>query len=286
MLHVIEAPLDIAAGVLGCRNGPEKLLHWGVGSIIKEKPHKKFYIPFSEGKEIAKESHVAAFSKKLSDRVYESLKEGDDTLVLGGDHSIAIGTISGISRFTHEKAKPLFVLWIDAHADFNTPETSPSGNIHGMPVAVLTGAGYDSLQNICPIRPALHEENIYMVGLRSVDPLEEKRLTQSKINAFYMESLKEKGIETITRELIEKVQALGGHLHVSFDVDGIDPEEASSVGTPEPGGIAAEDLKKCFRLIRESHLSKTLEVVEYNPTLPGAEKTGKIVSHLVKEFLG
>jgi len=281
-LQLIKAPLDIGAGIQGCKGAPDRLYEaglqgFGQGNVID--------IPFDPTAPGEKKDIIASFSRRLAEATYQALVDGKTPIVLGGDHSIAIGTIGGIARYLQSQKRDLFVLWVDAHADFNTPETTPSGNIHGMPVAVLTGDGDPTLLAVMKGILPLKKKNIYMLGLRDVDPGEEERLQESDIVEWRMPIVRKEGVAALTKHLIDRVKAADGHLHISFDVDGLDAKLVPAVGTPVDNGLTVEEVDTCFRMIRESGVDFSCEIVEYNPTLAGAQQTADVAMHLMRQLL-
>lgn len=205
-------------------------------------------------------------------------------IFLGGDHSLAAGSVLGVSRYACAQNRPLFVLWLDAHSDFHTPQSTKSGNLHGTPVGYFAGrAGFDGFPAI--ERP-VPEENICMIGLRSVDSDERDALQQSKITCHDMRDIDEHGIVGPLRRFLSKVAAADGLLHVSLDVDFLDPSVAPAVGTTVPGGATVREAHLVMELLHDSGLMSSLDLVELNPFLDERGRTAKLMVDLVASSLG
>lgn len=206
--------------------------------------------------------------------------DGVMPLFLGGDHSIAIGTVAGMCS-----SGPLGLLWVDAHGDFNTPETSPSGNIHGMPVAALTGRGQSELVDLGHAGPKLRPHDVVMVGIRDLDPAERSALAHSGITVYTMRDVDELGMATVARRALARL----GHaprIHLSLDMDSIDPAVAPGVGTPVPGGLTFREAHLLLEIVAESHKVASLDVVEINPILDEGNRTAELAVELIASALG
>lgn len=201
-------------------------------------------------------------------------------LFIGGDHSIAAGTIGGV---THHQ--PCGVLWIDAHADFNTPETSPSGNLHGMPLAALMGLGAPELVNVGRPGPKLTASQVVLIGVRDVDPEESALLRESGAGVYTMREIDERGIAVVAKEALARLSHLP-RLHVSLDMDSLDPTEAPGVGTPVHGGLTYREAHLLMELIADCACVASLDVVEINPILDHRNDTGEIAVELITSLLG
>ena len=199
---------------------------------------------------------------------------------MGGDHSIAIGTVGGASH-----SRPTGVVWIDAHADFNTPATSPSGNIHGMPLAVLCGLGPDSLVQVGRAEAKITPRDVVLISLRAVDRRERQRLVSRRFGVYTMREIDEQGIGTITRAALDRLRH-HKHLHVSLDMDSIDPLFAPGVGTPVPGGLSAREGHLLMELLADDGRVDSIDVVEINPLLDENNRTAKLATQLLASLLG
>lgn len=201
-------------------------------------------------------------------------------IFLGGDHSIAIGTVAGTAS-----AGPLGLIWIDAHGDFNTPETSPSGNIHGMPLATLLGDGCEDLVNLGHPGPKLKPQEVAMIGVRDLDPQERERLAVSGIHVYTMRDVDELGMATVARRALSHLNHLS-RLHVSLDMDALDPSVAPGVGTPVPGGLSYREAHLLMEILAESRRVASIDVVEINPILDDRNRTAEVAVKLVASLLG
>jgi arginase len=216
--------------------------------------------------------------------IYEVAGSCSDTpeipIFLGGDHSIAIGTVSGAAC-----AGPVGLIWIDAHGDFNTPETSPSGNIHGMPVAALVGRGHPDLIDLGHPGPKLRPQEIAMIGIRDLDGAEREALAGAGIHVYTMRDIDELGMATVARRALSHLNHLP-RIHVSLDMDSIDPDVAPGVGTPVPGGLTYREAHLLMEILAESGKTTSIDVVEINPILDDGNRTAELAVELVASLLG
>ena len=296
-IRIIGAPLDLGAGHRGVDMGPsafrvagihETVLPLGIaaediGDIeahVAEtrdpgNPHLKYL------------KEIRATCVTLRNVVTRTLDEGITPVVLGGDHSIAMGTIAGVARhFRRKKEKPGLV-WFDAHADANTEHTSPTGNIHGMPMAVCLGLGARDLLSIYDAKgPMIDGERAAIIGLRSVDLKERKNVVRVGIGAFTMRHIDERGMRSVMEAAIQR--ALNGTtgIHVSIDLDAVDPDEAPGVGTPSPGGIGYREMHLALEMLADTDRVCSVELVEVNPVLDRANQTAKLGVELLCSLLG
>jgi arginase len=288
--------MDLGAGRRGVDMGPSAIHLAGLNQGMESLGHKvveTFALGVRSQEMLESGDPNARFLAEitdvcadLADRVEKALTEGHFPVVLGGDHSVAIGTISGIARYYRKKKKRIGVLWVDAHTDMNTPDSSPTGNIHGMPLAVLLGYGPKELVDIAGTEPALDPRGVCVFGARDVDSIERKIVKETGVRVYSMSELDERGTATCAREAIERCVDGTVGVHLSFDLDGVDPQHAPGVGTPVPGGLN----------LRESHLvcekaastGKLLgvEMVELNPVIDSENRTGKLAVWLILSSLG
>jgi arginase len=288
---IIGAALDLGAGRRGVDMGPSAIryagLHdrltgigyhcidWGdvetaVQEATEESDESARYLP-----------EIKAACGRVARLVGLALEEGSLPLVLGGDHSVAMGTLGGLAR-----ARGLGgVLWIDAHSDLNTPESSPTGNVHGMPLAAAIGLTDERFDNEAWTLPAVEPERVALVGLRSVDARERERISELGIKAFTMSDIDRIGIERAIRESLTQI-AGPGFVHVSLDMDVLDPEVAPGVGTPVRGGLSYREAHLALELVAESGLAGSFEVVEVNPILDRENATAQLAVELVASALG
>jgi arginase len=233
---------------------------------------------------------IAHTCTRLAKAVEQAAGAGRVPLVLGGDHSAAIGTIAGMSRHFRKRgrkaAKKIGVIWIDAHADMNTPESSPSGNVHGMPLACCIGLGPRELTHIGGYAPKVEPGSVAIIGLRSVDDIERQNVRGAGVHAFTMRDIDERGLRSVVQEAIEIVTAGTAGFHLSFDMDAVDPREAPGVGTPVRGGITYREAHLAMEIVCDSGLMFSMEVVEVNPVIDEANRTALLAVELAMSALG
>ena len=223
---------------------------------------------------------------RLRDRVIGVLERGSVPVVLGGDHSIAMGSIAGVAAFQRQRKAKLGLVWFDAHADSNTAETTPSGNIHGMPLAVVLGLGAPELVNLAGACPMLDGSRAAVVGLRDVDPAERANVKASGIGAFTMRDVDERGMRGVMEEAIRRAGSGSAGIHVSFDLDVMDPEEAPGVGTPSPGGLSYREAHLAMEMLADTGKVVSVELVEANPILDHGNATARLGVELLASVLG
>jgi arginase len=223
---------------------------------------------------------------RLADMVYGALAEDKVPLVLGGDHSAAVGTISGISRHYREKGDSIGLVWIDAHADINTPDTSPSGNVHGMPVACIVGVGPLEMANIYGYMPKIQPRNVALVGLRDVDRTEAPQVAGTGVTAFTMRAIDERGLRAVIQDAVAIASSGTAGFHVSFDMDAVDPDEAPGVGTPVRGGLTYREAHLAMEIVSDTGRVLGMEIVEVNPVLDQANRTAVLGVELVLSAFG
>ncbi|MCB9677401.1 MAG: arginase [Alphaproteobacteria bacterium] len=223
---------------------------------------------------------------RLADRVEAGARNGWTPLVLGGDHAQAIGTISGLSRVYREREQRVGVIWVDAHTDMNTPETSPTGNIHGMPLAALLGHGRPELVGLAGDQPALRPEDVAIIGARDVDAGEVGLVKELGVRVYTMSELDQRGTAVCLSEAIQRVTAHTAGIHLSFDLDGVDPQHAPGVGTPVPGGLTVRESHLICETVHRHAKLLGMEMVELNPTLDHRNKTGELAVWLILSAFG
>ena len=214
------------------------------------------------------------------------LRGGFLPIVLGGDHSIAIGTVAGVASFYRKKKKKIGLLWIDAHADINTPETSPSGNIHGMPLACCLGLGSVELSRICGFAPKVAASNVALVGVRDLDPGEKRTLKELGVHVATMRDIDERGMRAVMHDAIKVVSQGTTGFCVSFDMDSVDPSFAPGVGTPVPGGISYREAHLAMEMVADTGHMISLELVEVNPVIDSQNQTANLGVELALSALG
>jgi len=229
---------------------------------------------------------IAAACARLAERVEVALKEGATPVVLGGDHSIAAGSFSGLASYHRASGREVGLIWLDAHADINTPETSPSGNIHGMPLAALLGQGFAELTQILGFAPKLSGKRVALIGARSIDPPERELIRAHGVRVFTMSELDERGMGPVVEEAIGIASRGTAGFHVTMDMDFIDPSYAPGVGTPESGGATLRESHLAMEKMAASGGVLSIEMTEVNPLLDTANKTASLAVDLILSALG
>ncbi len=290
---LIGAPIDSGQRRPGCLMGPAAYRVAGVAQAIRDLGHtvedrgdvalprlEEAHCPNPVVHSLAE---TIGWTDALSDATFAASGEGFP-IILGGDHSLALGTVAGVARRAHAEGRPLFLLWLDAHSDFHTPITTTSGNLHGTPVAYI--AGRDGFDAFPPFPEPLPPENICLYGIRSVDPAEHAALLQHDIAINDMRVLDEFGIVAPLRAFLNRVREANGLLHVSLDVDFLDPSIAPAVGTTVPGGTTFREAHLVMELLHESKLVTSLDLVELNPFLDERGRTARLMVELVASLMG
>ena len=291
---LIGAPTDIGAGTRGASMGPEALRVADIAAILQGHgvdvqdrgnligPSNPWLPPVNGYRHLAE---VVAWNQAVHDAVHAELQQGRLPILLGGDHCLGLGSISAVARHCREAGKKLRVLWLDAHADFNTNELTPSGNIHGMPVACLCGHGPQELISIGGQVPAINPKWVRQIGIRSVDAGEKRLVHEVGLEVFDMRYIDEMGMRH-TMELALATMDTHTHLHVSFDVDFLDPEIAPGVGTTVPGGPTYREAQLCMEMIADTGRLGSLDVMELNPALDLRNKTADLAVDLIESLFG
>lgn len=297
LASLVGAPTDIGAGVLGARMGPEALRVAGLGEALWRQGWQVIDTgnltgppnPCSPPREGFRHlEQVIAWNEAVHDAVHHELMQGRLPVLLGGDHSLAVGSISAVARYCRAQGRKLRVLWFDAHADFNTAALTPSGNMHGMPVACLTGQGPQglvSLGGFSAHHPALSPRDLRQIGIRSVDPGEKRLVHDAGIEVFDMRFIDEMGIRH-AMELALAGVAAHTHVHVSLDVDFLDPEIAPGVGTTVRGGPTYREAQLCMEMVADTGRLGSLDIVELNPALDVRNQTAELAVDLVESLFG
>lgn len=291
---LIGAPIDDGQKRPGCIMGPAAYRVAGIAQAIRDMGHGltdwgDVTLPplddvTPENPAVHSLPQVLGWTQVLADRVDDALSEGALPIIMGGDHSLALGTVAGAAAFAARADRPLFLLWLDAHSDFHTPMTTTSGNLHGTPVAYI--AGRDGFDDFPPFPAVIPAERICLYGIRSVDPAEHAALLKHDIAINDMRVLDERGIAAPLREFLARVRDAGGMLHVSLDVDFLDPSIAPAVGTTVPGGTTVREAHLVMELLHESALVTSLDLVELNPFLDERGRTAVLMVELVGSLMG
>ena len=293
---LIGVPLDLGAGRRGVDMGPSALRVADVDAKIAalgyevadwgDLPVKIRETQGPGDPRLKYLKEIVEVCGLLRDRVGEALAGESIPVVLGGDHSVAMGTIAGLARHFNRRREKLGLIWFDAHADANTPETSPSGNIHGMPLAAVLGHGAESLVNLAGFLPMVEASRAALVGIRDVDPAERATVKSSGMGAFTMRDVDERGMRSVMEEAIKRATTGTAGVHVSFDLDGIDPDFAPGVGTPSPGGLSYREAHLAMEMLADTGKVVCAELVEVNPILDQRNGTAMLAVELLSSLLG
>jgi arginase len=292
--RIVGAPVQDGAGRMGCEMGPSALRTAGLVSVLAELGHevedwgaveKAAARPVVHGNLALKAlPEISAWTAAIAETAYTASKDAMP-IFLGGDHSISAGTVSGVARRAAERGRPLFVLWLDAHPDFHTLDTTTSGNLHGVPLAYASGqAGFKGYFPDLP--QAVDPARICAIGLRSVDPAERRALTEAGVTVHDMRAIDEHGIAPLLRAFLARVEKENGLLHVSLDVDFLDPSIAPAVGTTVPGGATFREAHLVMEILCDSGLVGSLDLVELNPFLDDRGRTAILMADLAASLLG
>ena len=295
-IKIIGVPMDLGASRRGVDMGPSAMRIARVGPRLKELGHTVTDFGNIEVR-IAESLHygetqskflpeILATCKSLAEVTYNCLKEGSLPLVLGGDHSIAMGTVAGVSRFYREQSKSIGLIWLDAHGDINTPTTSPSGNIHGMPFAHILGLGSKELLAVSAHTPMVNVSQAVLVGIRDLDQGERETIRSLGVKAFTMRDIDEMGLRKVMEEAIRIASQGTAGIHVSMDVDWLDPSEAPGVGTPSWGGATYREGHLALEMIADTGRMLSMEVTEVNPVLDNANETANLATEIVLSAFG
>jgi arginase len=295
-IAIIGAPLDLGAGRRGVDMGPSAIRLAGVharlsslgytvedlGNVsvaqmeaVPEGPENAKYLP-----------QIAKTCAKLGQMVNQAVTAGQLPLVLGGDHSVAAGTVAGVASVFRERGETIGVIWIDAHADMNTPETSPSGNVHGMPLACCIGHGPAELTHILDYAPKVDPRNVVLIGIRDVDEREGHHIRATGVTAFTMRDVDERGLRNVMAEAIRIAGEGTAGIHLSLDMDSVDPDEAPGVGTPVRGGMTYREAHLAMEILSDSDRMVSMEVVEVNPVLDSRNRTALLAVELIMSAMG
>ena len=295
-VRLVGVPMDLGAGRRGVDMGPSAIRIAGVSQGLRQlglrvEDDGDVGVPAPETRDPGPSNarylepiyHVC---NRLRLRVRRSLELGEIPIVLGGDHSIAIGTVSGVSEFFRSRDEKIGLIWVDAHGDMNTPESSPSGNIHGMPLATVLGMGHPRLVEMGGFWPKVARENVCLIGIRDIDENERKNIKQSGIHAYTMRDVDERGMRAIMQEAIGVVSSGTAGFHVSFDLDGMDPRDVPGTGTPVKGGISWREANLLMEMVSDTGRMTSLEVTELNPILDVKNQSGEVAVDVILSAFG
>jgi arginase len=296
-IALLGVPIEIGASQRGTLMGPDALRTAGIGRVLEQldfcvEDHGNLAVPAAFEAEASPPANakyydeIKTWIRLLSERAFELARSGAVPLFMGGDHSLSMGSVNGVARYWQEMNRPLFVLWLDAHADYNTPDTTETGNMHGMSSAFLCGEpGLDGLLGD-GLRVSINPDQLDLFGIRSIDPLEKDLVRDRRICVADMRAIDEFGVGVLIRRVIDRVRARDGVLHVSFDVDFLDPAVAPGVGTTVPGGATYREAHLVMELLHDSGLVRSVDIVELNPFLDERGRTARVAVELIGSLFG
>jgi arginase len=295
-INIIGFPMDLGADRRGVDMGPSALRIADVKSKLENLGYSivdegDINIEIMERQKITNSklkylNEILKTNRILARKIEKVLEKGNFPLCIGGDHSMALGTIGGISSFCKQNKLTLGVIWIDAHADMNTDETTPSGNIHGMPLAASLGIGNEKLVNFYGFSPKLKPENCALIGVRSIDEMERNIIRKLNLAVYTMTDIDKQGIHRIIVKVLRQFKEKVDHIHVSFDLDSVDPSVTPGVGTPVPGGLSYREAHLLMEAIAECGCMSSLEVTEINPILDDKNKSALFAADVIASSMG
>lgn len=293
-ISIISAPSEAGANCPGASAGPAVLRATGLPEELTKLGYSIQGVESADGRvapyggetTLQKLDNAVACYRVIRDKACQVLNCDSFPLVIGGDHSVSIGSIAAVAKYCEKISRSLSVLWFDAHADFNTFDTTPTGNIHGMPAAVVAGFGHPALLAIGHKTPLVKTRNLYLIGVRSIDRAEQHLLSETDVQVFDMRSIDQTGINRITQHILAETERQNAWLHVSFDVDCLDPILAPGTGTKVSSGLGYGETRLCMELIHASGLMRSLDVVEFNPLLDVRNQTGIVTMELIAALFG
>ena len=299
-IKILGVPLDLGQSRRGVDMGPSAVRVAGLEARLEELGHVvedggNLAVAIAEQKKSGDPhakylKEITATCTKHAESVLKTLEAGKFPLVLGGDHSVAAGTVAGVAEFFRQQRRvqeqKIGLIWIDAHADINTPETSPSGNVHGMPLAAIMGLGPAELADIYGFKPKVHPENCVLVGVRDVDVKEKENIKETGIEVYTMRDIDERGMRTVIEEALRVAGRGTAGYHVSLDMDWIDPEDAPGVGTPVRGGASYREAHLAMEIIADHGRMTSFEIVEVNPVIDEHNRTADLAVELALSAFG
>jgi arginase len=295
-IRVIGVPLDLGQTRRGVDMGPSAVRVAGLEARLEALGHKvedggNTPVYLAEQKQFGKANakylkEITMTCTKAAEMVLEALEQDEIPISIGGDHSMAAGTVSGVSEFYRRRGQRVGLIWLDAHSDINTPETSPSGNVHGMPLAALMGLGPSELGDIFGFAPKISPENCVIVGVRDVDAHEVQNIRRAGIEVFTMRDIDERGMRTVTEEALRLAGRGTAGYHISLDMDWIDPEDAPGVGTPVRGGATYREAHLAMEIIADHGRTTSFDIVEVNPVIDEKNRTADLACELAASLFG
>jgi arginase len=293
---LVGVPLDLGGNRRGVDMGPSAVRITGLAGRIRALGHDVIDsgdvdVPLPELCEIGDANSkyagpIATVCEELCERVYAGLAEGRLPVSIGGDHSLAMGSVAGVARHFRERDNQLGLLWLDAHGDMNTPASTDSGNVHGMALAHLLGLGDERLASVGGFRGKVRAENVALIGVRDLDDREKKMVAESRVNVFTMKDIDRRGVSSVIEQAIETASRGTAGIHASFDIDVVDPSLATGVGTPKKGGLTYREAHLCMEIVADSKRLVGLDLVEVNPILDNRNATAELGSELLLSALG
>ena len=294
---MIGVPLDMGASRRGVDMGPSAVRVAGLEARLEMLGHQvtdggniRVEIPETQAEGSSKARYLAEIAEtctRIAEAVVETLEAETIPLVLGGDHSLAVGSVSGVSEFYRRKGEKVGLVWIDAHSDINTPETSPSGNVHGMPLAALLGLGPEPLSRIFGYAPKVAPENAVLIGVRNIDAAERENIRRAGVTQVYtMRDIDERGMRAVMEEALRSAGHGTAGYHVSLDMDWIDPEDAPGVGTPVRGGATYREAHLAMEILADHGRMLSFEIVEVNPVIDEHNRTADLAVELACSAFG
>lgn len=295
-IRIINVPLDLGASRRGTDGGPSAFRVAGLSGALRSigatiSTETDIPVPAMETRTLLDErarfkNEILDVCQQLAAETLDAMDNGERPLVIGGDHSIAMGTVSGLSAHFRKKEQGVGLIWFDAHGDMNLPETSPSGNIHGMPLAHLLGYGDKDLSSVLESHPAVDTRNVVLMGIRDVDRVERKFIRESGIKVFTMRDIDELGMSEVAKQALEIVNAGTAGFHVSFDLDGCDPDVIPGTGTTVPGGVSYREAHLLLEECASNGRMTSMEVVELNPFLDHGNVSAERAITLIESAFG
>ncbi len=296
-IRILGAPLDLGQSRRGVDMGPSAVRVAGLAARLESLGHRvsdggNVPVAIAETRNAGEANakylkEITESCERVAAMVLQTLEEGITPLILGGDHSVAAGSVSGVAEFYRRRNQKIGLLWIDAHADINTPETSPSGNVHGMPLAALLGLGPDILSDILGWRPKIAPENAVLIGVRDIDKTEKENIRRAGIGEVYtMRDIDERGMRTVMEEALRVAGRGTAGYHASLDMDWIDPEDAPGVGTPVRGGATYREAHLAMEILADHGRLLSFETVEVNPVIDEHNRTAALAVELICSAFG
>ena len=295
-IRVIGVPLDLGQSRRGVDMGPSAVRVAGLEARLEALGHVvedggNVSVAIAEQK---KEGHphakylkeITATCVKHAELMIKTLESGKVPIVLGGDHSVAAGTVAGVAEFYRRQNQKIGLIWIDAHSDINTPESSPSGNVHGMPLAAIMGLGPPELANILNFSPKVSPENCVLVGVRDIDAIEKENIRKAGIEVFTMRDIDERGMRTVMEDALRMAGRGTAGYHISLDMDWVDPEDAPGVGTPVRGGATYREAHLAMEIVADDGRMLSFEIVEVNPVIDEHNRTAELAVELTLSAFG